>query len=694
MQNYIEKIIYLNNLACADCANKILTKVQEITYVQNATLNFTLQKLVVKVPKEKENEIFTQVKTIVAQFEPDVVVSLDKEHVHNHENKFDYRLILGIALFALALSDILAPDINIAIYLISYILVGFNVLKTAIANFKGKQIFDENLLMSVATIGAFALGEYAEGVSVMVFYKIGEFFQHQAVNKARKSISDLMDIRPDFATLFIDGKEKTVSPDEVKQGDVIIVKPGEKIPLDGIVINGNSALDTSSLTGEAMPYDVMLDSEVISGCINITGVLLIKVTKEFGQSTVYKILDLVEHSSSQKSSTENFITKFARVYTPFVIFAAVILATVPPIITGDAFILWLNRALVFLVISCPCALVISVPLSFFGGIGSASRQGILVKGSNYLEQLNSIDTVVFDKTGTLTKGFFEVVNIFSTASFTQDEILKYAAYSESFSSHPIALSIVKKYANDIDKMQIKNYQQLPGFGVAVDVFDKKILLGNEKLLQEHNIAMDENINDNFNTTVHIAIDNIYAGYLEMSDQIKSDSTTAIEKLKKLGIKTVMLTGDNKQTGEKIASSLGMDKVYTNLLPHDKVSKIEQLQKEHSLAFVGDGINDAPALARADIGIAMGQIGSDAALNAADIVLMTDQPSKIAIVIGIAKSTRKIVWQNIIFALSIKVIFLILGALGIATMLEAVFGDVGVTLIAVLNSLRALKKPHE
>jgi Cd2+/Zn2+-exporting ATPase len=601
---------------------------------------------------------------------------------------------IGAALFLIALLFELSFWVEFSLYFLSYLIIGSEVIIEAIRNIFRGQIFDENFLMTIATIGAFAIKEFPEGVAVMLFYQIGEFFQDLAVNRSRNSITALMDIRPDFANLIIDDNIKKVSPSDVEINDIIIVKPGEKVPLDGIVIKGNSMLNTSALTGESIPQEVDVGSEILSGTINENGLLTIKVTKRFEESTVSKILDLVENASSKKAPTENFITKFAKYYTPIVVFAAVALAIIPPLIVpGATFYQWINRALVFLVISCPCALVISIPLSFFGGIGAASKNGILIKGSNYLEALNHVDTVVFDKTGTLTKGVFKVVKVSNLDESSDLDLLEYAAYSESHSSHPIAMSIQRAYGREIDNKEISDYYEVPGYGISAKVKGKNVLAGNSRLMRKENISFEEA--EEIGTIVHIAIDGKYAGYIVIADEIKSDSKKAIKELKNIGVKNlVMLTGDNKVIAENINKELGLDEVNAELLPHQKVEILELLDKKKAakgkLVFVGDGINDAPVLSRADIGVAMGGLGSDAALEAADVVLMTDEPSKLVNAIKIANRTRNIVWQNIIFALSVKVIVLILGAGGITNMWEAVFADVGVALLAILNAMRVMK----
>ena len=604
-----------------------------------------------------------------------------------------WRIIIGAAvLVAAAIINFNNEWLQIALFIISYIIVGGDVVKRAVKNiFKG-QVFDENFLMSIATIGAFFIGEYPEGVAVMLFYQVGELFQSYAVGKSRKSIASLMDIRPDYANVKKGDELVKVDPDEVQIGDIIVIKAGEKIPLDGKVIEGSSMIDTSALTGESVPREVEVGSDILSGCININGVITAEVTKEFGESTVSKILDLVENASSKKSNSEQFITKFARYYTPVVVIIAVFLAIIPPlVIDGATFSDWIYRALAFLVVSCPCALVISIPLSFFGGIGGASKKGILVKGSNYLEALAETEIVVFDKTGTLTKGVFNVQEI-HPEGVSKEELLELTAYVESYSNHPISLSLKRAYGKEIDNGRISDVEEISGHGVIATVDGKKVMAGNIKLMKMMDIPYFKG--ELIGTAVHVAVNNKYIGYILIADEVKEDSAQAIKELKAANIKqTVMLTGDNKSVGSKVAKELGLDKVYAELLPADKVEKLEELFSQKStkgkLAFVGDGINDAPVLARADIGIAMGGLGSDAAIEAADIVIMTDEPSKIATAMKISKKTLKIANQNIVFAIGIKIIVLILSAFGITTMWAAIFADVGVTIIAVLNAFRAL-----
>ena len=582
--------------------------------------------------------------------------------------------------------------INNAIFLVSYFIVGWDILRKAMRNIIRGKVFDENFLMAVATIGAFCIGEFPEAVAVMLFYQIGELFQSYAVDKSRKSIASLMDIRPDYANVYRGGNIEKVNPEEVKIGETIIIKPGEKIPLDGHIVEGKTTLDTKALTGESLPRDAKEGDEVLSGCINLNGVIKVEVKKEYGESTVSKILDLVENASSKKSKPENFITKFARYYTPIVVGIAAVLAILPPLLLPEAtFSDWIYRALSFLVVSCPCALVISIPLSFFGGIGGASKMGVLVKGSNYLEALASTEMMVFDKTGTLTKGVFEVQQV-KSIGISEQELLKVAAYAENYSNHPISKSLKRAYQEEIDEKQIQNYEELSGLGIIAKIGEKDILVGNDKLMQEKQITF-EKCNE-VGTVLYVAIEGKYAGYIVIADQIKEDAKKTMEDLKKNHIKqTVMLTGDRKKVGENVAKEIGIDEVYTELLPTDKVHKVEELLKRKSekgkLAFVGDGINDAPVLTLADIGIAMGALGADSAIEAADIVIMTDEPYKIVKSMKLAKKTMRIVKENIVFAIFVKVLVLILTAFGLSTMWEAVFADVGVSIIAIINALRAL-----
>lgn len=607
------------------------------------------------------------------------------------EKKQLIRILLSALFYIIAILLPVEGIARLAVFLVVYGMIGGDILLKAVRNILHGQVFDENFLMSVATIGAFFLGEYPEGVAVMLFYQVGEWFQSYAVSKSRRSISELMDIRPDYANVLRDGQLVQVDPEEVQVGDTVIVKPGERIPLDGIITEGASSIDTSALTGESVPRDVEAGQAIISGCINQTGRLTIQVTKEFGQSTVAKILELVENASDKKSKSENFITKFARYYTPVVVISAALLAVLPPLLTGQEFSMWIARALTFLVISCPCALVISIPLSFFGGIGGASKYGVLVKGSNYLEALAATEVIVFDKTGTLTKGSFAVSKL-NPVDISAEELLEIAAYAEDYSSHPIAVSIKKAFGKEIETARITGVEEVAGHGVKAVIDGKATLAGNAKLMEKEKITYKPEAAAG--TVVHIAIEGKYAGSICIEDEIKEDSRQAIQELKAAGIKkTVMLTGDADAVGQKVAAELRLDKAYTELLPADKVDRLEELMKEKSpkgkLAFVGDGINDAPVLARADIGIAMGGLGSDAAIEAADVVIMTDEPSKIAKVMKISKKTLQIVRQNIILALGVKGVVLVLGAFGLASMWAAVFSDVGVSVIAILNAIRAL-----
>ncbi len=616
-------------------------------------------------------------------------------HEHEEENKEQVilaRIIFAVVLFTIAMVFAQHAMLKTILLGIAYIIAGYDILFKALKNIIKGKVFDENFLMGVATLGAIGIKEYPEAVMVMILYQIGEYFQDKAVEKSQKSITDLMDIRPDYANIEKGGELVKISPKDVKIGEIITVKTGEKIPLDGTIVDGTATLDTSALTGESKPREVKVGEDAISGCINANGLLKIKVNKEYGESTVSKILELVEHASSKKTKTENFITKFAKIYTPIVVLGALLLAIIPPLFFDGNFTTWINRALTFLVISCPCALVISVPLGFFAGIGGASKAGILIKGSSYLELLSKPETVVFDKTGTLTKGTFNVIKIEPQGEITKDELLETTVYAENYSNHPIALSIKKAYGQNIDKNKITGVSEIAGNGVRTEINGCTILVGNENLLKNHNIEYTKT--NEAGTIVYTAKNNQYLGYIVISDEAKEDAATAIQKLKELKLQTVMLTGDSEKAGNSVAKELKIDKVFTQLLPIDKVDKIEEIierkTKNKNVIFVGDGINDAPVLTRTDIGIAMGGLGSDAAIEAADVVIMDDKPTKVATAIKIAKQTLRIVKENIAFALGIKVLFLIFGAFGFVTMWGAVFADVGVTLIAVLNSMRALK----
>ena len=669
------------------------------------------QTLTVQAGTSVAASLLDTVTTIVHSHEPDVEVSEkqleatapvkkdEKAAVYNDEDKKrTIRLAVGAVVYAIGMALTVFAKLptlaELAFLIVAYVILGWDVVWQAVKNITRGQVFDEHFLMSVSTIGAFAIGEYPEAVAVMLFYQVGEFFQSLAVKRSRKSISDLMDIRPDSATVKWNGVLQVVSPESVAVGEIIVVKPGEKIPLDGIVVDGESMLDTKALTGESVPRSIRKGDEALSGCINQSGLLTLKVTKSFGESTVSKITDLVENASARKAPTENFITTFARYYTPVVVGMAAVLAIIPPLVLGGGWSEWLRRGFVFLIVSCPCALVISIPLTFFGGIGAASKRGVLVKGSNYLEALNKVSVVVFDKTGTLTKGVFEVANIIPAAGYQKEQVLEYAAQAESYSNHPIAKSILATYGKPIDQKQFSGFEEISGHGISVMVQGKKVLAGNSKLMESEKIAYAAC--DAAGTKFYVAADGSYVGCILIADEVKPDSKCAIAELKKIGVeKTVMLTGDDERIGKSVADELGLDAYYAQLLPDQKVEKLEMLDKQKrqgsKLAFVGDGINDAPVLARADVGIAMGGLGSDAAIEAADVVLMTDEPSKLVEAIDVAKATKRIVMQNIVIALGIKSVFLVLGALGMAGMWEAVFGDVGVTIIAVLNAMRILKK---
>ena len=704
----MEKIFILKGLDCPNCSAKIEKEVGELAGVSSSSINLMKQSLTISVEEDALSLVTKQIETIVHSHEPDVTVTeyIAESSVSTQETKSeDYnnkiriiRLIAGALIFISGIISNEFINVSLPVYLIflvlAYIILGGDVVIKAIKNITKGRIFDENFLMSLSTIGAFVIGEYPEAVAVMLFYQIGEYFQDLAVNRSRKSIANLMNIRPDFATVLRNGEQTIVSPKTVSIGEIIVVKPGEKIPLDGIILEGDSMLDTKALTGESVPRTVHKGDEALSGCVNQNGVLTIQVTKAFGESTVSKIIELVENASSRKAPTENFITTFARYYTPVVVIFALILAVAPPLLFNAEWIEWIHRAFVFLVISCPCALVISIPLTFFGGIGAASKHGVLVKGSNYLEALNNVSTIVFDKTGTLTKGVFKVTEIVPDNGFTVDRILEYGAKAEIYSNHPIAKSIIAAYEKDVDGTNITDYKEISGYGISVTVDNKKILAGNSKLMTAEQIHYRPC--NKAGTKVYVAVDGKYAGCILITDEIKEDSKRAIAELKRIGIeKTVMLTGDDEMIGKAVSQELGLDEYYAQLLPDQKVEKVELLESQKplksKLAFVGDGINDAPVLARADVGIAMGGVGSDAAIEAADVVLMTDEPSKLVEAIEVAKATKRIVVQNIVLALTVKVMFMVLGAFGIAGMWEAVFGDVGVALIAVMNAMRTLNK---
>ena len=711
-----ECMLSIEGLDCPNCAAKVERKINTLEGIKEATVDFLGKKIVVLADEISENELVELIQTEVDKIEDGVKVFVPKvqagESSSEEEDtgKIKKKLLIGGILFVLGIfvpKTLFIP--KLAVFLVSYLVIGGNVLLSAFKNILNGQVFDENFLMAIATIGAFAIGEYPEGVAVMLFYQLGELFQGIAVNNSRKSIVSLMDIRPDYANIKVGEGIKKVSPEEIKVGEIIVVKPGEKVPLDGKIVKGVSTFDTSALTGESLPREAKAGDDVLSGFINKNGLIEIQVAKVFSESTVSKILYLMENAGSKKSKTENFITKFAKYYTPAVVITALIVAIIPPLlIQGATFSDWIYRALIFLVVSCPCALVISIPLGFFGGIGGASRHGILIKGTNYLEVLNNLESVVMDKTGTLTKGIFKVtevnvknnikINDFENnkTELTKPLLLKYAAHIEKFSNHPIAQSIVAEYENSVSKVDenvVKDFEEISGFGIKVNINNHQFLAGNSKLMNLENITFDKK--ENLGTAIYLAVDGKYIGNILISDEVKEDSARAIKGMKENGVKEiVMLTGDNEAIGKNIAEKLGIDKVFTELLPNEKVEKLEEIYKTKSekgkVAFVGDGINDAPVLARADLGIAMGGAGSDAAIEAADVVIMNDEPSKIVTAIKIAKKTKEIVWQNITIAFAIKIVVMALGLFGDATMWEAVFADVGVALLAVLNATRVLR----
>ena len=711
-----ECMLSIEGLDCPNCAAKVERKINTLEGIKEATVDFLGKKIVVLADEISENELVELIQTEVDKIEDGVKVFIPKvqagESSSEEEDtgKIKKKLLIGGVLFVLGIfvpKTLFIP--KLAVFLVSYLVIGGDVLLSAFKNILNGQVFDENFLMAIATIGAFVIGEYPEGVAVMLFYQLGELLQGIAVNNSRKSIVSLMDIRPDYANIKVGEGIKKVSPEEIKVGEIIVVKPGEKVPLDGKIVKGASTFDTSALTGESLPREAKAGDDVLSGFINKNGLIEIQVAKVFSESTVSKILYLMENAGSKKSKTENFITKFARYYTPVVVITALIVAIFPPLlIQGATFSDWIYRALIFLVVSCPCALVISIPLGFFGGIGGASRHGILIKGTNYLEVLNDLESVVMDKTGTLTKGIFKVtevnaennikINNFENnkTELTKPLLLKYAAHIEKFSNHPIAQSIVAEYENSVSKVDenvVKDFEEISGFGIKVNINNHQFLAGNSKLMNLENITFDKK--ENLGTAIYLAADGKYIGNILISDEVKEDSARAIKGMKENGVKEiVMLTGDNEAIGKNIAEKLGIDKVFTELLPNEKVEKLEEIYKTKSekgkVAFVGDGINDAPVLARADLGIAMGGAGSDAAIEAADVVIMNDEPSKIVTAIKIAKKTKEIVWQNITVAFAIKIVVMALGLFGDATMWEAVFADVGVALLAVLNATRVLR----
>ncbi|HBX48723.1 MAG TPA: cadmium-translocating P-type ATPase [Clostridiaceae bacterium] len=701
MENVLKKELKLNGLNCANCAAKIEKEVNNIDGVQKANVDFISKNLVIKIKnKNNANDIINSAIKIVGKIRPDVIVTVkeneeaDKEDMEEDNKKDLIKIGISFVIFLAANILKLPEPYNFILFFTSFLISGYEVILKAIKNILHGNVFDENFLMTIATIGAFSIKQYPEAVAVMIFYDLGEYFEDKAVDHSRKSITSLMNIKPSFANIKTENGIKTISPKEVKIGDLVVVKPGEKVPVDGKVAEGSSFMDTSALTGESVPLGVNEGDAVLSGFINKNGLIVFKAEKEFEDSTVSKILELVQNAGSKKAKTENFITSFAKIYTPVVVFLAVAIAIFPPIfMEGAVFKDWLYRSLIFLVISCPCALVISIPLGFFGGIGGASKKGILVKGGNYLEALQKAEVVAFDKTGTLTKGIFNVTKVVPENNFTKDDVIKYAAYAESFSNHPIGTSILKYYEKEINKDEIKDYEEISGNGIKAKIFKDDVAAGNNKLMIKEGIKYKEA--EENGTVVYVAVNKKYAGYIVISDEIKEDSKKAVQELKKLGIKkTIMLTGDRKKSAEAIGKEIGIDEVYSELLPDKKVENMERIKNEVSdsgkLVFVGDGINDAPVLRASDVGIAMGGIGSDAAIEAADIVIMTDEPSKITDAIKIARKTNRVVTENIVFAIGVKIAIMILGVLGIATMWEAVFSDVGVALIAILNSMRAMK----
>ena len=688
----------LQGMTCANCAAKIESSIRELYGVSYASVNFTTATLRVAIAGDNPGDLYEKISRIVHQHEPDALILEKTNHALADNGKTSRAKILllmaGVFIFAAGMILERFFEINqyipVFLFINAYLLLGGKVFIRAAQNITRGKFFDENFLMAVATIGAFAIGEHAEAVGVMLFYQTGELFQESAVRKSKKTIAALMDIRPYFANLLIDGQIKRVSPDSVQIGEMIVVKPGEKIPLDGEVTDGEALLDASALTGESVPRKASAADTVLSGCVNQNGVLTIKVTRIFSESTALKIIDLVENAAEKKAPVENFITKFARYYTPVVVGLAAIIAIIPPLMFGGAWFDWLNRGLIFLVISCPCALVISIPLGFFGGIGGASRIGVLIKGGNYLEALSDLDVAVFDKTGTLTKGVFKVTAILPANGFSNEKLLETAAKAEAFSNHPVALSILREYGKAVDKKPLTEYSEIAGYGVSVNAGGVAILAGNQNLMEKMGVTFQEA--QNTGTKVYVSADGIYAGCIVISDEIKPDSRVAIAALKALGVrKTVMLTGDDSRIAEAIANELNIDEAYGGLLPQQKIEIMETLngqkRRNGKLAFVGDGINDAPVLAMADIGVAMGGLGSDSAIEAADVVLMTDEPSKLVDAVKIARFTKRVVRQNIVFALGVKALFLIFGALGAANMWEAVFADVGVALLAILNATR-------
>ncbi|MCE5330272.1 cadmium-translocating P-type ATPase [bacterium] len=702
MDKVLTKQFILENLDCSNCALKIESELSKLDNVKKASVNFATKTLTIETRSFKQENTYLKIKNLVKNIEPDVEVYekinqriKTEDNIKNKKNIIEaVRIIIGAAIFITALIFKFRIYLEFCLYLISYLLTGADVILKAFKNIIKGRIFNENSLMIIATSGAFAIKQFPEAAAVMLFYKIGEYIQNIAVNRSRKSIASLMDVRPEYANIKHGNDIRKIPADEVNIGDTILIKPGERVPLDGKIIKGNSNVDVSALTGESVPRDVHAGNKILSGFVNLNGVLIVRVTKKYNESTVSKILDMIENSSSKKAPTESFMAKFASYYTPFILGVAFFIAVLPPlIIKGAVFSDWIYRALVLMVISCPCALMVSIPLGFFGGIGAASKNGIMIKGGNYLEALNYVEMVVFDKTGTLTKGIFKVAQINAKNNFSKKELLEFAAYGESFSNHPIASSILHEYGKKINKELISDYEDIPGFGSRIKFKNNEIIIGNSKLMKRYGIKFIEE--KTAGSVVYVAVDFHYAGYLIVSDEVKKNSKAAVKKIKDSGVKKiVMFTGDNKKIGELIGSELGIDEVYTELLPDQKVKEFETLEEQKSrnskIIFVGDGVNDAPVLARADIGVAMGGLGSDAAIESADIVIMDDDPMKLVSAINIAKRTKRIVWENILMALGIKIVILTLGAFGAASMWEAVFADVGVTLLAVLNTLRVLR----
>lgn len=685
------KSYLIEGVDCGSCSVKIEDALMKVEGINKASFNFMAKKLDV-IYDSSLNDLDKIVKDTLTKIDSAYEIVEEKKEIDNNVSYFNwdlFKIIISLILFAIGILVKMSSELELAIFLIAYAIIGYEVVLRAFKNIVKGQIFDENFLMMIATFGAFAIGEYPEGIAVMLFYQIGEYFQEHAIQRSQKSISSLLEIKPEFANIKVNNELVKVNPEIVNVDDIIVIKPGERFPLDCVVVSGNSTIDASALTGESLPIDISTDSNVISGCINLTSVIEARVTKVFQDSMVNKILDLVQNATSQKADTEKFITKFARYYTPVVVFVALFIATILPLVLNEPFEPWIYKALVFLVISCPCALVISVPLGYFAGIGLASKNGILIKGSNYLEHLSIINTVVFDKTGTLTKGVFKITDI-KANNVSNEKLLEYAAYAESYSNHPIAVSIVKEFNQNIDQSRLSEYTEIAGHGISVKLDNDLVLIGNDKLMKSNNINyVTEQLPG---TVIHVCVNNEYYGYLLVADEIKDDALECIEGLNKIGVKkTVMLTGDNRIIGDFVKNKLKLSDGYYELLPDQKVEKVLELKKDQAtnLAFVGDGINDAPVLASSDVGIAMGGLGSDAAIEAADIVIMNDEPSKIVDGIIISKKTKKIVTQNIVISLAVKFIVLGLGFFSIASMWFAIFADVGVSIIAILNAMRLL-----